>query len=123
MTREEAREAAKVMLAYADGKEIEYSNNGKWYPSIGNPLFNWSGESNTYRIKPEESTPTYRPFKDAEECWEEMQKHQPFGWLKTKKKNNGYSYMTYLNSSIDYKHIYELSTFADGTPFGKLEEE
>lgn len=28
-----------------------------------------------YRIKPE------RPFKDAEECWNEMQKHQPFGGL------------------------------------------
>lgn len=29
-----------------------------------------------YRIKPE---PKYRPFKDAKECWQEMQKHQPFG--------------------------------------------
>lgn len=124
MTRKEAREAAEVMLAYADGKKIEYSNFGKWYPSTGIPLFNWQGESNTYRIKPEEPTPTYRPFKDAEECWEEMQKHQPFGWLKkkNKKKNNGYSYMTFLNNSVDYKRVYKLCTFIDGTPFGKLEE-
>lgn len=30
-----------------------------------------------YRIKPE-----YRPFKDAKECFEEMQKHKPYGWVK-----------------------------------------
>ena len=29
----------------------------------------------TVRIKKE---PKFRPFKDAEECWNEMQKHQPF---------------------------------------------
>ena len=33
---------------------------------------------NKYRIKPE---PKYRPFKDAKECWAEMQKHLPIGWL------------------------------------------
>lgn len=26
--------------------------------------------------------PAYRPFKDKEECWNEMLKHQPFGWTK-----------------------------------------
>lgn len=38
-----------------------------------------------YRIKPESK---YRPFKDAEECLQEIQKHQPFGWI----KNGGYWY-------------------------------
>ena len=37
--------------------------------------------SQDYRIKPETK---YRPFKDAEECFEEMKKHQPFGWIKDK---------------------------------------
>lgn len=121
MTRKEAREAAEVMLAYADGKKIEYRNLDKWYPSIGFPLFNWSGKGNTYRIKPEEPTPTYRPFKDAEECWEEMQKHQPFGWLK--KKNKKGLYVQLLSSDGYLKDLFNSCTFADGTPFGKLEEE
>ena len=34
-----------------------------------------------FRIKPE---PKYRPFENAEECLAEMQKHQPFGWVKDK---------------------------------------
>jgi len=37
-----------------------------------------------YRIKP---SPTYRPFKDAEECWNEMLKHQPFGVVRDNYKN------------------------------------
>ena len=35
----------------------------------------------TVRIKQE---PKYRPFKDADECFEEMKKHQPFAWIKDK---------------------------------------
>ena len=37
--------------------------------------------SQNYRIKPE-----YRPFKDAKECFEEMQKHKPYGWVKDASK-------------------------------------
>ena len=29
---------------------------------------------------------TYRPFKDVKECWKEMNKHHPFGWVKSKDK-------------------------------------
>ena len=25
---------------------------------------------------------SYRPFKNDDECWEEMKKHEPFGWVK-----------------------------------------
>lgn len=28
--------------------------------------------------------PDYRPFKDIEECWNEMKKHEPFGYVKSK---------------------------------------
>lgn len=83
-----------------------------------------------YRIKPEH---TYRPFKDAKECWQEMQKHQPLGWIKCKE---GYFNIVYVddyyvgladkdNSSIllASKNSYQDNTFADGTPFGvKVEE-
>lgn len=85
MTREEAKELMPIIQAFAEGKEIESrcikGDKSLWYndeePSFDNDL--------EYRIKPETK---YRPFKDAEECWQEMQKHQPFGWLKD--KNDGH---------------------------------
>lgn len=127
MTREEARKAAEVMLAYADGKDIEYKrrDDNLWCDVINNnPEFNWN--HNNYRIKQE---PTYRPFKNKEECWAEMQKHQPFGWILDK------YYGVYENLSAvcsekvfcegsdeTFDTIYHEVTFADGTPFGIKEE-
>lgn len=116
MTRDEARKAAEVMLAYADGKTIEYCQMGDdmWLPAT-TPIFAW--DSTDYRIKKE---PSYRPFKSKEECWEEMQKHQPFGWLK--EKVGGYCSIRYIKDGIDYKEAFEEQTFADGAPFGIKEE-
>ena len=77
MTREEIKEAAKVMEAYDNGKEIQFLNeeDDKWIDTPI-PLFNW--DKYTYRIKPE---PKYRPFESQEECWHEMHKHPDFGWV------------------------------------------
>ena len=79
-----------------------------------------------------EEEPTYHPFKDAEECWQEMQKHQPFGWLKD--KNDGHltlitvvdnDKMMALNGRVgwDFLSMMNNYVFADGTPFGVKEEE
>ena len=129
MTREEARKAAEVMLAYADGKEIEYKPTGikgiqYWNTTNGNPAFNWC--ENSYRIKPESK---YRPFKDAEECWQEMQKHQPFGWIKDKEDGH-YTLITCVDCEVclnaptdwDMGDIMNYYTFADGSVFGVKEE-
>lgn len=83
-----------------------------------------------YRIKPEVK---YRSFKNAEECWQEMSKHQPFGWIKCKQ---GYFSIVYVNDEyaglgdrydssilLASKNSYTDNTFADGTPFGIKEEE
>ena len=132
MTKEEtkkqiAKEMDRIALmqAYVDGKQIQYFNRleGKWEDTT-DPR--WS-QGSSYRIKPE---PNYRPFIDSEECWQEMQKHRPFGWIKN--KNNGhYAMITKVNADFDKKHIaisriniWTLSetmcdyTFADGEPFG-----
>ena len=68
MTREEARKAAEVMMAYAEGKEIEHFDEyiNDW-DKVDDPKFNWGID--VYRIKKE---PTYRPFKNKEECWAEI---------------------------------------------------
>ncbi len=75
-----------------------------------------------YRIKP---TPKYRPFKNAKECWQEMQKHQPFGWVKD--EDGAYINIGFINDNgvgggsfeKDMEHL----NFVDGQPFGILEEE
>lgn len=127
MTREEAKKAAEVMLAYTDGKNIEYYNKNlnKWV-EVNDPIFNWFCDN--YRIKKE---PTYRPFKNKEECWEEMQKHQPLGWLYHDSRfinianiyNKGIVYLYGEDfDSLDYTGSFEYLKFADGTPFGIKEE-
>ena len=73
--------------------------------------------------------PDYRPFKDAEECWQEMLKHQPFGWVKYKNDGAylhiscvmGKGYIGELQS-YSYKDLLSLYTLADGTPLGIKEE-
>ena len=123
MTREEARKAAEVMMAYADGKEIESKrrifSNDSWYEiKNGEPVFNW--QNCDYRIKKEPKLKSiYRPFKDKEECWNEMQKHRPFGWV----KNTGLlTCLTSIGDTTDFNYAYEVLCFADGTPFGIKEE-
>ena len=77
MNREEAKKFLPIIQAFAEGKKIEmYYHSDKEWKDVFNPLFNLCCE---YRVKPE---PKYRPFKDADECWNEMLKHQPFGWVK-----------------------------------------
>lgn len=126
MTREEIRKAAEVMLAYADGKDLQICGQGsnKW-TDVVIPVFNW--ELNSYRIKPE---PTYRPFKDAKECFEEMQKHEPLGWVKHKQFgcymciSMVYPKGVCFGSPLQYKYqeIFDKYTFIDGEPFGIKEE-
>lgn len=113
MTREEIKNLLPVMQAFAEGKEIQYVNSeGRVLDK--ETMFDGVSYAFRYRIKPE---PKYRPFKDSEECWNEMQKHQPFGWTKLKGEIE-YSFMTDVNDNINYSDAIRDYTFADGTPFG-----
>ena len=127
MTREEVKEMLPVLQAFAEGKTIESrcikGDKSLWYDDE-DPSFDDDLE---YRIKPE---PTYRPFKDVEECWMEMQKHQPFGWVKSTLfkdlalvKRVTTLYVEINRDIIDYKDALEKFTFADDNNFGvKVEE-
>ena len=125
MTIEETKERIAVMQAYVDGKQIQIQlPDGKW-AEIPNP--DWCTNAN-YRVKPE---PKYRPFKNADECWQEMLKHQPFGWVKEKERNVrtqiGFMHTKGIQGtsggSSNYKAFFDCFRFADGAPFGILEEE
>ena len=125
MTREEAGCLAIIAKAYAEGKEIEFrgSIESEWEP-IEDPSFGYPIDS--YRIKKE---PKHRPFKDVKECFEEMKKHEPFGWICN--VNDGYNLIVFLNdeeihfdgSCVSYPEAFKLGyTFFDGSPFGIKEE-
>ena len=123
MTREEAKELLPIIQAFAEGKTIQVWANDTWQDEEY-PFF---GELSLFRIKPE---PKYRPFRNVEECWQEMQKHQPFGWLKDT-DTGGYIIISELedkdieisgNNCWDYVGLMKCYTFADGTPFGIKEE-
>jgi len=141
MNRNQAKEFYPILQAYAEGKIIETrrkptaDNNGVtkdgWFEfndwTEMKELEYWVNVD--YRIKPE---PKYRPFKDAKECWQEMQKHQPFGWIKGKEGEH-HSLITsiiadeeevYINgiSGFVLDEIMEHYTFADGLPFGVKDE-
>ena len=127
MTREEIKKMLPILQAFADGKTIESrcikGDKSLWYDDE-DPSFDNDFE---YRIKPELK---YRPFKNAEECWQEMQKHQPFGWV----NYNGYraniaavmgSAITFINNkdyTLFFQQAFEECTFIDKQPFGIKEK-
>lgn len=80
----------------------------------------------SYRVKPEFK---YRPFKDAEECWQEMRKHEPFGlvkigdWYCTMREIRPTSAFCHGGGDVfHYEDMVEQITFVDGTPFGIRKE-
>lgn len=129
MTREEAAELFPIIKAFSEGKVIQTSSTGKIWEDLGENIAFYTNDK--YRIKPESS---YRPFRDAEECWKEMEKHQPFGVVKDKYFANYQTHraFTCLTTKGCYFCGYKDETFessfknllfADGLPFGvKIEE-
>ena len=126
MNRQQVKELLPIIQAFAEGKKIQAYNplTKEWYDKYESIDFN--SESPKYRIKPETK---YRPFKDAEECFEEMKKHQPFAWIKDKQQHEYFNMISIcINAATtfqydevkyyDYQKLINEYTFADGTPFG-----
>lgn len=126
MNREQAKYILPILQAFSEGKTIQSrcitDETPLWWDD-NNPTFEI--DDFDYRIKPE---PKYRSFRNAEECWNEMKKHKPFGWIKCKE---GYFNIVYVNNFyvgladndgsrilLASKNSYQDNTFADGTPFG-----
>lgn len=132
MNRKEAAELSPIIKAFSEGRPIQYrikdNKSAKWN-DVDKNYHEFSPHSFMYRIKPE---PKYRPFKDKKECWTEMQKHQPVGWV-MEKEDESLSLITLIISERDIfingmggltmYDLMEKYTFADGAVFGILEEE
>ena len=145
MTREEVKILLPIIQAFAEGKVIQTKNGDETWITIGKEtdlnIESLAEYPDCFRIKPE---PKYRPFKDADECWQEMLKHQPFGWVKEKGDKLSYellacvsendeapiSFASYgsavgmgvtVRSNCEFSKTFNGFTFADGTPFGVKE--
>ena len=136
ITREQAKELLPIIQAFAEDKPIQDKIEGvtDWVDT-DEINFEYEGQKIKHRIKPESQ---YRPFKSQEECWNEMLKHQPFGWVKSKVK--GYFHLIGLvqwaseledvmiifatseQLTRSSRSLFEDFIFADGTPFGIKEE-
>lgn len=144
MVKEGLEKILPVMQAFVEGKTIQRYDDKKddWYDVSSNANIDFCYD---YRIKPEQ---TYRPFKNQEECWNEMLKHQPFGWIYSKNRSCYYCIISVEEDRIElspreqsrsetrlkefylknyycfFEEALELFklTFADGTPFGIKEE-
>lgn len=128
MDKNQAKQLLPIIQAFAEGKTIEQRCAESWVEVDEDCDFHFP--ANYYRIKPESK---YRPFANAEECWQEMQKHQPFGWLKSEfafvhiiyieDKSIGYGSACGTILHDNFNSVLEGFIFADGTPFGIKEEE
>ena len=128
MNRNQAKEFFPIMQAFAEGRVIECRTKPSFIEGSDVPN-DWTEMKDIefwnnieYRIKPE---PKYRPFANAEECWAEMLKHEPFGWVKSTLFKDfalvervTTLYIVINREIIDYKDALEKFTFADNTNFG-----
>ena len=142
MTIEEAKEFYPILQAYAEGKVIECRTKPSAIEGTDVPN-DWTEMKEIefwrnieYRIKPK-----YRPFNDWKECFEEMNKHEPFGWINyigwiNYKGRNICSYVNAVsntevrisnikraNTWYTFEVIFKNHVFFDGSPFGvKVED-
>lgn len=132
MEKEKTENLIKIMQAFLKGEVVEQRallseiHSPSWFKHVGN---DWNTIEYEYRIKPK---PQYRPFKSAEECWQEMLKHQPFGYIHFADDNLYHNIiMLASEQGCQEAHIrignctvrglneaFHICTFADGTPFG-----
>lgn len=126
MNRQQAKELLPIIQAFAEGKIIRfYTMESGWVDIPKGENLDFCNDPSKYRIKTESR---YRPFKNAEECWTEMLKHQPFGWVKDR---GGLFLITYVEDNLigygsacgtilhcKLSDTLKGFTFIDGTPFG-----
>ena len=135
MTREEAKSRAELYSALAEGKTIQVlSCKGEWI-DIKTDELDYLKNYYKYRIKLE---PKYRPFKSQEECWQEMLKHNEFGWVKSKTRDAN-KHISNIEKDVEGnvwfvaasfsgiekyspKQMLDYFVFMDGEPFGIKEE-
>lgn len=126
MTKEQTKEAIKVMQAYCDGKQIQFKgdiNNEYPWNDTEDPVWDW-GEF-AFRVKPE---PKLRPYTFEEMC-EAVKKHGVF--IKVKNDNIVFALVgfdevnIFFNDSVSeiYHEFLDNNVWLDdNSPCGIMEE-
>ena len=140
MDRNQAKEFYPILQAFAEGRVIECRTKPSALSKRWRDMNDWTEMKEIefwsnieYRIKPDSKAKAkYCPFANVEECWTEMKKHQPFGWIKSK-EDGSRSLITLIISEenidinciggFNFDKIMKRFTFDDGAVFGILEEE
>lgn len=128
MTKEETKQAAEIMLAFAEGKKIQVKNKdeNKWFDFTKYTNPTWNFDDFDYRIAPERK---YRPFKNADEAFQEAKKHG--FWVKDETGNyrlicyiydKGAEIANEMLNSYTYDDILSFVWADDGSKCGILEE-
>lgn len=127
MNKEEVKKLLPVLQAFAEGRTIECrynkESNNLWH-EIQDISYNSDLD---YRIKPK---PKYCKFSNELECWDEMKKHTPFGWIKnthikfniTNVYYDGVGIMHYCDNTqifVCWGDLFDNYQFIDGSPVGK----
>ena len=120
MTREEVRKNEKITATYVEGKKVKVFYDDRKCCEEDDRDPNFLPEQ--YHVKKEPS----RPFHNAEECLNEMMKHQPFGWVYDKNNNQFLNTNRVGNDGVDFygrqRNTFAKAnsyiTFADKEPFG-----
>jgi hypothetical protein len=128
MESEKEKKILPFIEAYTKGKVIQCYDkiNDKWNDCALDLKQLINANVCFLRIKPD-----IRTFRNQDECWNEMLKHSPFGWV----KNRGalikyYSIKSVTSSGVEFADIdnrysfykmLNLYEFADGALFGYQE--
>lgn len=123
MNKRQALEMLPIIQAWAQGKPVQRRVNKAWVDVESGSVIDAETDPTEYRIKP---MPHARPFKDDVECWDEMLKHQPFGWVRRIDDNEKLLIVSiedgYIRSGRDcWSFMGALSGLCfidDGDPFG-----
>ena len=131
LTREEAKEMLPIIQAWADGKTVDWYDEDIGWRASGFTL-DFDKNPKYFRVNSETES-KYRPFKSQEECFDEMMKHQPFGWFRSVHNKNLFNIVCINESGIkitnilskymdSYDRAFDNIEFVDGTPFGVKDE-
>ncbi|MDO4800918.1 MAG: hypothetical protein Q4A15_02010 [Prevotellaceae bacterium] len=128
-------EKIKVMQAHIDGEYIEFRIKGeKLWEDCGIPAWNW--QEFEYRTKPKLKRPTYRPYKDTDEMIADYKERFkvdvppyaiPLIWIESEITRLITDYIKWDcytgNTKWSMLELFEICTYLDGSPIGKLVEE
>ena len=125
MDRNQAKEFYPILQAFAEGRVIECRTKPSVVecsdiPNDWTEMAEIEFWNNTeYRIKQDSKAEAkYRPFKNVEECWAEMKKHQPFGWIKS--KEDGSRSLITLIISEENIDINTIASMAKNVNFNRI---